>query len=139
MVKAVEQVAYHTGNFLLIGNGYHNEQKERQAIEQLIRHRCAALVDSCQKMIPDADLTALMKQMPGMVLINRILPGFENRCIALDDRYGAWLATRHLIQQGHTRIGYLCSNHSISDAEDRCCRVITMPLPKAVSRPMIGW
>ena len=41
MVKAVEQVAYHTGNFLLIGNGYHNEQKERQAIEQLIRHRCA--------------------------------------------------------------------------------------------------
>lgn len=33
MVKAVEQVAYHTGNFLLIGNGYHNEQKERQAIE----------------------------------------------------------------------------------------------------------
>ncbi|STV52115.1 LacI family transcriptional repressor [Klebsiella pneumoniae] len=29
------------------------------------------------------------------------------------------LATRHLIQQGHTRIGYLCSNHDISDAEDR--------------------
>ena len=118
MVKAVEQVAYHTGNFLLIGNGYHNEQKERQAIEQLIRHRCAALVVHA-KMIPDADLASLMKQMPGMVLINRILPGFENRCIALDDRYGAWLATRHLIQQGHTRIGYLCSNHSISDAEDR--------------------
>ena len=69
MVKAVEQVAYHTGNFLLIGNGYHNEQKERQAIEQLIRHRCAALVVHA-KMIPDADLASLMKQMPGMVLIN---------------------------------------------------------------------
>ncbi len=54
-----------------------------------------------------------------MVLINRILPGYETRCVALDDRYGAWLATRHLIQQGHTRIGYLCSNHHISDAEDR--------------------
>lgn len=27
MVKAVEQVAYRTGNFLLIGNGYHSEQK----------------------------------------------------------------------------------------------------------------
>ncbi|STT78861.1 LacI family transcriptional repressor [Klebsiella pneumoniae] len=60
-----------------------------------------------------------MKQIPGMVLINRILPGYETRCVALDDRYGAWLATRHLIQQGHTRIGYLCSNHDISDAEDR--------------------
>ncbi|XNM62869.1 substrate-binding domain-containing protein [Escherichia coli] len=38
-----------------------------------------------------------MKQIPGMVLINRILSGFEKRCVALDDRYGAWLATRHLI------------------------------------------
>ncbi len=118
MVKAVEQVASATGNFLLIGNGYHNEQKERNAIEQLIRHRCGALVVHA-KIIPDADLIALMKQMPGMVLINRIVPGYEQRCVALDDRYGAWLATRHLIQQGHTRIGYLCSNHQISDADDR--------------------
>ena len=118
MVKAVEQVASATGNFLLIGNGYHNEQKERKAIEQLIRHRCGALVVHA-KMIPDDDLISLMKQMPGMVLINRIVPGYEQRCVALDDRYGAWLATRHLIQQGHTRIGYLCSNHAISDADDR--------------------
>jgi LacI family transcriptional regulator len=118
MVKAVEQVAYRTGNFLLIGNGYHNEQKERQAIEQLIRHRCAALVVHAKK-IHDSELISLMKQMPGMVVINRILPGFEQRCVALDDRYGAWLATRHLIQQGHTKIGYLCSNHQISDADDR--------------------
>ncbi len=118
MVKAVEQVAYHTGNFLLIGNGYHDEHKERQAIEQLMRHRCAALVVHA-KMIPDAELAGLMKQIPGMVLINRILPDYKARCVALDDRYGAWLATRHLIQQGHTRIGYLCSNHAISDAEDR--------------------
>ncbi|WP_333853749.1 HTH-type transcriptional regulator GalR [Leclercia sp.] len=118
MVKAVEQVAYHTGNFLLIGNGYHNEQKERQAIEQLIRHRCAALVVHAKK-LSDDELVHLMKQIPGMVIVNRIIPGYEQRCVALDDRYGAWLATRHLIQQGHTRIGYLCSNHAISDAEDR--------------------
>ena len=56
---------------------------------------------------------------PGMVLINRTLPGFETRCVALDDRYGAWLATRHLIQQGHQRIAIICSTHQISDATDR--------------------
>ncbi len=54
-----------------------------------------------------------MKQMPGMVLINRLLPGFETRCVALDDRYGAWLATRHLIQQGHSadRLYLLDAHH----------------------------
>ncbi|MEI7374737.1 HTH-type transcriptional regulator GalR [Dickeya chrysanthemi] len=118
MVKAVEQEAYRTGNFLLIGNGYHVAHKERQAIEQLIRHRCAALVVHA-KMLPDEELAQLMEQIPGMVLINRILPGYEARCVALDNRYGAWLATRHLILQGHRQIGILCSNHTISDADDR--------------------
>ncbi|TKI05942.1 HTH-type transcriptional regulator GalR [Martelella alba] len=118
MVKAVEQIAYQTGNFLLIGNGYHIVEKERQAIEQLIRHRCAALVVHAQ-MIPEEELTALMAHIPGMVLINRILPAFDNRCVALDDRYGAWLATRHLIQQGHQRIAFICSCHPISDSTDR--------------------
>lgn len=79
-------MAYNTGNFLLIGNGYHNEQKERLAIEQLIRHRCAALVVHA-KLIRHAELASLMKQIPGMVLINRILPGFEQRCVALDDPF----------------------------------------------------
>ncbi|QKJ88516.1 Transcriptional regulator [Paramixta manurensis] len=118
MVKAVDEIAWQTGNFLLIGNGYHNEQKEHQAIEQLLRHRCAALVVHAKK-IPDEELAPLMMQVPGMVLLNRMLPGFEKRCIALDDRYGAWLATRHLIQQGHQNIAFICSTHAISDAEDR--------------------
>ena len=121
MVKAVEQVAYRTGNFLLIGNGYHNVQKERQAIEQLIRHRCAALVVHA-KMIPDEELAGLMKQIPGMVLINRILPGYETRCVALDDRYGAWLATRHLIQQGHTRIGSGGERPAVQRPAGHVCR-----------------
>ena len=121
MVKAVEQVAYNTGNFLLIGNGYHSIKKERQAIEQLIRHRCAALVVHA-KMIPDDELAGLMKQIPGMVLINRILAGFEQRCVALDDRYGAWLATRHLIQQGHTRIG----NDSKIQSHTFICEYVTI-------------
>ncbi|MDP1412155.1 DNA-binding transcriptional regulator GalS, partial [Klebsiella pneumoniae] len=79
------------GYFLVIGFGYNIVQKELQAIELLIRHRFAALVVHAN-MIPDEELAGLMKQLPGMVLINRILPVYETRCVALDDRYGAWLA-----------------------------------------------
>jgi LacI family transcriptional regulator len=118
MVSTVEKVASRTGHFLLIGNGYHNEQQEYNAITQLIEHRCSSLVVHA-KMLSDSDLEKLMQQVPGMVLINRIVKGFEKRCIALDDRYGSYLAVKHLIQHGHTRIGYLCSNHNISDSSDR--------------------
>lgn len=118
MVKAVEQVAQAAGNFLLVGNGYHNAQKEKQVIEQLIRHRCSGLIVHA-KMLSDEELSLFMSHVPGMVLVNRILKGYESRCIALDDRYGAWLATRHMILDGHTKIGFLCSNHDISDSHDR--------------------
>ncbi|OCG21165.1 DNA-binding transcriptional regulator GalS [Gilliamella sp. wkB108] len=118
MVSTVEKVAYRTGHFLLIGNGYHNEEQEYNAITQLIEHRCSSLVVHA-KILSDNTLKKLMQQVPGMVLINRIIKGLEKRCIALDDRYGSYLAVKHLIQNGHTRIGYLCSNHEISDSSDR--------------------
>lgn len=118
MIKAVEQVAYQTKNFLLIGNGYHDEERERKAIEELIRHRCEALVVHA-KMLSDHEVADFMRKIPGMVLINRVIKGFESRCISLDDRHGGWLATRHLIEKGHRHIALLCSNHEISDAEDR--------------------
>jgi LacI family transcriptional regulator len=102
-------------------------------------------------MIPDAELIHLMKQMPGMVIINRIIPGFEKRC-------GPRRPLRRLAcdpssdSTGPYRIGYLCSNHPISDAEDRLqgyydalrengCRVMTVWWPTvnrmraAVNRP----
>ncbi|WP_241597135.1 HTH-type transcriptional regulator GalR [Rosenbergiella epipactidis] len=118
MVKAVDQVAIQTGNFLLIGNGYHRASQEKLAIEQLIRHQCQSLVVHA-KMISDEDLQTLMRQVPGMVVNNRVVKGFESRCIALDNSYGSWLATRHLISQGHQKIAYICSRHAISDAKER--------------------
>ena len=118
MISTVEKVAAKNGHFLLIGNGYHNKKQEYNAITNLIEHRCSSLVVHA-KMLADDQLIKLMQQIPGMVLINRILKGFEKRCITLDGRYGSYLAVKHLIQHGHTNIGYLCSNHSVSDAADR--------------------
>ena len=61
-------------------------------------------------MIPDADLASLMKQMPGMVHSQPVSPAhsFEKPLILLWTivTVPGW-QPRHLIQQGHTRIGYL--------------------------------
>ncbi|WP_294609440.1 substrate-binding domain-containing protein [uncultured Gilliamella sp.] len=118
MVSTVEKVASRTGNFLLIGNGYHQEGLEYNAITKLIEHRCSSLVVHA-KILTDSTLKKLMQQVPGMVLINRIITDFQERCIALDDRYGSYLAVKHLIQNGHTKIAYLCSSHEIIDSSDR--------------------
>ncbi|MBC3251979.1 DNA-binding transcriptional regulator GalS [Serratia fonticola] len=114
LVKAVDTVAQQNHKYLLIGNSYHQADKERHAIEVLIRQRCNALIVHA-KALGDAELIAFMDQIPGMVLINRIVTGYEYRCVGLNNVFGAEVAVRLLLSQGHQRIGYLGSDHSIED------------------------
>jgi len=118
LVKAVDLVAQHHNKYLLIGNSYHQEDKERNAIEVLLRQRCSALIVH-SKALSDSELAGFLNATPGMVLINRIVPGFAHRCICLDNQSGAHMATRMLLQQGHERIGYLASSHAIEDNNQR--------------------
>ncbi|WP_158783588.1 HTH-type transcriptional regulator GalS [Pantoea sp. BAV 3049] len=118
LVKAVDTVAQRMQKHVLINNSYHQADKERHAIEVLIRQRCNALVVHA-KALGDEELASLMDQVPGMVLINRVVPGYAHRCVCLDNVSGALMATRMLQQQGHQRIGYLSSSHPIEDVDQR--------------------
>ena len=53
------------------------------------------------------------------VIIKRYLPDRIINCVVVDDVQGAFMATEHLIQQGHTRIG-LVVPQSIVVGRDRC-------------------
>lgn len=118
LVKAVDMVAQQHQKNVLIGNSYHEAEKERNAIEVLIRQRCNALIVH-SKALGDEELAAFMEQVPGMVLINRTVPGYLHRCVGLDNISGAVMATRMLLNNGHQRIGYLASSHRIEDNEQR--------------------
>ncbi|GGD35456.1 HTH-type transcriptional regulator GalS [Franconibacter pulveris 1160] len=118
LVKAVDTVAQQHQKYVLIGNSYHEAEKERHAIEVLIRQRCTALIVHA-KALGDAELASFLDQIPGMVLINRIVPGYAHRCVGLDNVTGAMMATRMLQSNGHQRIGYLASAHRIEDDDQR--------------------
>ena len=118
LVKAVDTVAQRVHKHVLISNSGHFEERERHAIEVLIRQRCNALVVHA-KTLSDEELMQFMDQVPGMVLINRTIPGYEHRCVCLDNVTGALVATRMLLQQGHQRIGFLSSSHPIEDVTQR--------------------
>lgn len=118
LVKAVDTVAQLHNKYVLIGNSYHQAEKERHAIEVLIRQRCNALIVHA-KALGDAELALFMEQVPGMVLINRIVSGYEHRCVSLNNVIGAEIATKLLISQGHQRIGYIGSSHGIADETQR--------------------
>jgi LacI family transcriptional regulator len=136
LVKAVDVVAQQHQKYVLIGNSYHEAEKERHAIEVLIRQRCNALIVH-SKALSDEELAGFMEQIPGMVLINRIVPGYAHRCVGLDNVSGAMMATKMLINNGHQRIGYLASSHHIED--DDAPRWQNALKEHGITPPKAGW
>ena len=114
LVKAVDKVAEAHRKTILIGIGYHHAEKEREAIDTLLRKRCSCLVVH-SKALSDDELSYYLKTVPGMVIINRVIQGYENRCVSLDNKKGTYLATEMLIRCGHKHIAYIGSNHAIFD------------------------
>ncbi|OOF87569.1 DNA-binding transcriptional regulator GalS [Rodentibacter ratti] len=118
LVKAVDKVAESHNKTILIGIGYHHAEKEREAINTLLRKRCSCLVVH-SKALSDEELKDYLDKVKGMVVINRVIKGYENRCVSLDNQKGTYIATKMLIQCGHKKIAYIGSNHAIFDEVER--------------------
>ncbi len=118
MVRSCETVAHSFDCTLLVGQGLHQVEREVRAIEDLLSYQCRGLVVHALA-IPDDLMKEYMERTPYMVLVNRILIGYEDRCVTLDNLKGSMLAVQELIDNGHTRIAYVNSCHNILDADER--------------------
>lgn len=65
MVKAIDTIANQHEKQLLIGSGYHDPVKERNAINLLINSRCESLVIH-SKGLDDQELIDLANEIPGL-------------------------------------------------------------------------
>ena len=118
MIKSIDNIARENNKHILICNGYHKAEDERAAIELLINNRCDTLIVHA-KALTDQELIDFANEIPGMVIINRMVPEIASRCIALDNFKGTYLATEFLIRNGHKDIAWISSNHDIEDSEQR--------------------
>lgn len=118
MVKASEEVAHQQGKMLFVTQGFHEVDRELRAINSLIARQCACLVVHALA-IPDQIMSAYMRDYPFMVLVNRIVKGFEDRCVNINNFKCMVTIVNELISAGHTRIAYVNSSHRILDADER--------------------
>ncbi len=117
-VQACDDSIHELGYNLLVGQGYHNAEREKRAIDDLISYQCRGLIVHALA-LSEKELMAYMDTIPYMVMINRVLPGYESRCINCDNYLGECLAVEELIAHGHTKIAYINSSHTIEDTTER--------------------
>ncbi|MEC0265578.1 GntR family transcriptional regulator [Paenibacillus anseongense] len=113
LIRGIQTALEDTGYYLSIVLSHNNQEREKEAIQELIHNGAAGLI-----IFPiDAEtyneeiLILKMNKFP-FVLVDRFLPGFETHCVCSDNMVSAQLAVNHLWELGHRDIA-ICSDISL--------------------------
>ncbi len=119
MMQGIEKVIAGTGMFTMMMAGYHQAQREQQAIEALRYRQCDALILH-SRALSDKKLCALVKDNLPVILINRYIADIADHCIYFDNIQSTLMAVSYLAKQGHQNIALINSNiKGCPDAMDR--------------------
>ncbi|WP_437612464.1 LacI family DNA-binding transcriptional regulator [Erwinia sp. V71] len=107
------------GRQLILVDGKHSADEERQAIEFLLDLRCDAIIIYPRFLSVDAmDLIIEQHRQPIMV-VNRQLRKHLSHCVCCDHKASSYQATRYLLQQGHRDIAFITGSLDSPTATER--------------------
>jgi LacI family transcriptional regulator len=116
-LKGIETGLEVSGHSPIIVSGHWNAATDLASLKLLTSRRVDGVIILTSD-ISDADVLAAAQQQP-VVITERLLEGPNLRSIHLDQKYGGYLATRHLLAQGHTRIAHIAGVENRADARER--------------------
>ncbi|MBN1304698.1 MAG: LacI family DNA-binding transcriptional regulator [Anaerolineales bacterium] len=104
VVRGIEDIAHNKGYKVFLCNSDRNPEKEQMYIEVLAMERISGAI-----VVPyrEENFQPFEKLNIPYVFVNQTLPGMQIASVVLDNFKGAYGATKHLIDKGHTRIGLI--------------------------------
>ena len=109
----------------LAGSGYSptvidrrwEQTRDAASIETLISRKVDGILIVGGDMSA-SELQSYKKQLP-IIVAAREVEGFEGQCVSVDNKKIGYLATKHLLEQRHTRIAFIHGIESHPDAQNR--------------------
>jgi LacI family transcriptional regulator len=120
VVRGAEDVAFSNGYRLILCNTDNDHSKEIIHLNELRTYLPAGLI-----VIPSnfSDLTAQAESYrragTGVVCVDRLPKNWSGDSVTANNGAGAYNATRHLIQLGHTRLGTITGPLHLTNAKER--------------------
>ncbi|WDD97515.1 LacI family DNA-binding transcriptional regulator [Thalassomonas actiniarum] len=118
MMAGIETELRLAGKHVIITTGHSEEDKEKDGIEFLKSRNCDALIVHVEA-VSDEYLFDLCQGDIPVYIMSRLVPGVEQNCISLDNELGGYLATKAVIDQGHSDIAYIAGQQFKADARNR--------------------
>ncbi|AHG19954.1 LacI family transcriptional regulator [Chania multitudinisentens RB-25] len=103
LMDFVQTEAESHGKQLLVTQGRNSAENELLAIQRLFSLRCDGVILHVRS-LSDDQLRQLATEQRRFVLLDRLVPGLEDRCVTFDHIRASQMATQQLINAGHQRI-----------------------------------
>jgi LacI family transcriptional regulator len=108
IARGAEDAAYANGYSVFLLNSAEDVTRENSALDSLWQKEVDGVI-LCSSRLQQESLQVYFERFPQMVLVNRelVLPQPNVATINVDDRAGAELAMRHLLENGRERIAFI--------------------------------
>lgn len=115
---AIETYAFESGYSVILGNTHGETDKEDHYINVLRTKQVDGII-----FVAAGDRTTsvrnLLRQRFPVLLVDRDLEGIQVDAVMLDNHHGGYLATKHLIELGHRRIGLITGPSNLTPSAQR--------------------
>lgn len=118
LARAIEEASYAQGYTLLIGNAAEDDQRQSSYVRTFLARQVDGLF-LVPAHGPVGCLDDLRRSGTPWVSLDRQIPGADAPAVLVDNRGGAYAATRHLIEHGRRRIACLAGPQDVMPATDR--------------------
>lgn len=118
IVRGIEDVAIKAGYIVMVCNNDEDASKTKHYLEILSRHRVDGVIISPASGIEDLKIILEEMGVP-IVFVNRRNAVMAADVVENDNKLGAYLAIRHLLDLGHTRIGIIMGSTTVTTYSDR--------------------
>jgi len=116
----VDEALGEQGYVTLLGSTGESPQRQQAVLESLLEHSTAGVILSPAEGSTAESLRAALSAHTHVLLFNRELEGADDwDFLALDNEYGARIATEHLIAFGHRRIAFFGGHANSSSCRQR--------------------
>lgn len=118
MLTGIEASLRSAGKHAIITAGHSDKTSEKEAIDFLINRNCDALILLVDA-LSNETLIKLSKGSTPLVILNRNIKELSDHCFYLDNINGGYIATKHIIEQGHKNIAYISGPLMKEDSRHR--------------------
>ncbi len=120
VVRGIEEEASKAGYNVIICQSYDQLEKEQENVEALLRLRADGIIASIAKETKTFEHFQQLKlrNVP-LVLFDRVNENLGVSTVVIDDFLGAYKATKHLIEQGCSRIAHFAGLQHINIYRER--------------------